>query len=103
MVRANKKAEAAEDNTSTEEKPKRKNLTAAERVAKLEADLQAARDKAAESGEKRKAQLEEQKAKLTEQIDERRRKIADLDVELERLAVPTVHLDVAEVESTDED
>lgn len=54
--------------TTEADKPKRKQLTAAERVAKLEAELEAARKKAEERENKQRKQAEEKLAKINERI-----------------------------------
>jgi hypothetical protein len=83
---------AAAKKTSAPKKDKeqtsRKRLTAAERVAKLEADLAAAREKANAANDKQAEDLRAQRTKLQAQVDERQVKIAAIDTELERLAVP---------------
>jgi hypothetical protein len=103
MVRANKKAESAETPESTEDKPKRKNLTAAERVAKLEADLEAARAKQAASADKRKNQLAEKREKVEEKINKLRLELAEIDRELEFVSNPATQAAALGDESTDED
>jgi chromosome segregation ATPase len=68
-----------------EKAERRKMLTAQERVAKLQSQLADAQRKADEKAGKEAASLREQKDKLTAQIDERRRKVAEIDAQLERL------------------
>jgi septal ring factor EnvC (AmiA/AmiB activator) len=70
---------------ATPDKPKRKTLTAQEKVAKLQADLAAALEKANADANKKSDALKEQRAKLVSQRDERNVKIAEIDAELERL------------------
>lgn len=77
---------------------KRKMLTPEERVAKLEADLAAARLKAESKDRGRHDQLQEQRAKLQAKVDDAQAKIEAIDAELgdiiERvpaLAQPTLH------------
>ena len=69
------------------EKPKRKMLTPAERVAKAEADLAALREKATARASKAASQLREHRAKLVAQIVERDEKIEAIDDELHALGV----------------
>lgn len=73
MVSAQKKAEA------NEPKAKRKVLSPAEKIAKLEADLKAAREKAHDSDRKVVAKATEARTKLVARRDALNEKIADLD------------------------
>jgi chromosome segregation ATPase len=88
MPNATKKA--ASSNT---DKPKRKTLSATEKVARLEAELAAAREAANEKNAKQAQLLKQQRAKLQAQVDERKVKIASIDTELERLDVPVTETD----------
>lgn len=66
--------------TKTEEvKPKRKQLTPAERVAKAEAELAALRAKAEEKEAKVRTAAKEKRAKLVEKRDALNVQISDLD------------------------
>jgi len=65
--------------------PKRKVLTAAERVAKLEAELEAARKKASDKAEKESAQLSDRRKVLVERRDLLNKQIEEIDVALENL------------------
>jgi chromosome segregation ATPase len=64
------------------EKAKRTVLTAAERIAKIEAELAAAKAKAAEAGAKKSAVLLEQRDKLIAKINELKTKVVDIEAEL---------------------
>lgn len=71
-------------------KAKRTQLTAAERVAKLEADLDAARAKATEAATKQSDVLKEQRAKLVGQIADRQKKVNAIDAQLNELGTDVV-------------
>lgn len=62
-------------------------LTPAERVAKLERELEAARAKAAAKDTKAADKLLERRATLVKQIDERQVKVDDIDEQLQLLGV----------------
>lgn len=64
---------------------KRKMLTPAERVAKAEAELAAAKEKAEAGDRKRHDQLQEQRAKHVEVIDDRTAKVEAIDAELNEI------------------
>lgn len=85
MAKGQNVAAPADDSTTTEDKPKRKVLTAAERVAKLEAQLAAAREKAAEKDGKRIASLKTKRSKLAERRDALSKQISEIDEELQLL------------------
>lgn len=78
-------AEPAQADPTTEKKTmakaeaKRKMLTPAEKVAKLEADLAEARKKAEAKANKEKAEATEKRAKLRAKVDELSKQIAELD------------------------
>jgi chromosome segregation ATPase len=71
----------------TEEKPKRTRvvLSPAEKIAKLEADLEAARESQHEAEKKQIDKLLDRRSKLAEQISERESKVTDLDEQLQLL------------------
>lgn len=74
---------AAASKTTEADKPKRKMLTQAEKIAKLEADLEAARTAGAEKAKKKAVVLREQKAKLVAKIKDAQSKVDDIDAELD--------------------
>ena len=67
------------------DKPKRKQLTPEERVAKLEAELEAARKKAEERGNKQRKVLQEKRDKLATKIDQLQDQLGEIDKQLESL------------------
>ena len=71
----------------TPAKAKRKMPTEAERIARLEADLAAAKAKAAAKNQKRINALKDKRTKLTDQIGELQSKVRDVDAELKELGV----------------
>ena len=75
-------AKAAKKSAAKSGETKRKMLTPAEKVAKLEADLAAAREKAEAQANKKFTQLREQRAKLVEKRDALNSKIAEIDEQL---------------------
>lgn len=75
---------------------KRKQLTPQERVAKLEADLAAARKKAEEKAGSVATQLKEKRRNLTDQIKVRQDKVDAIDAELTALGFEVVEF-VADV------
>ena len=74
----------AEAKSTDEPKRTRTTLSPDEKVAKLEADLAAAREKAAEKKAKKHDELVEKRDKLQAKVDEQRKQIAELDEEIER-------------------
>lgn len=66
-------------------KPKRTRLTEAERIAKLEAELKAARDKAAAKERKQVAALQEQRTKLIAKAKEIEAKVTALEDQINEL------------------
>ena len=66
-------------------KPKRKQLTAEERVAKLEAELAAARKKAEEKAKRATTILTDRRDKLVARRDKLNGEIAEVEAEIERL------------------
>lgn len=62
--------------------PKRKMLTPAEKVAKLEADLKAAREAAEAKGKVTEGKLREERAKLVTKRDALNKKIEEIDGQL---------------------
>lgn len=64
---------------------KRTVLTPAERVAKIEAELAAAKAKAEETASKKAAVLVEKRSRLLEQINERQAKVDEIEAELRQL------------------
>lgn len=71
-------AEATEKKAMAKTEAKRKMLTPAERVAKLEAELEAARKKAEAKANKAKTEATEKRAKLVEKRDALNAQIAEL-------------------------
>lgn len=71
---------------------KRKMLTPAERVAKLEADLAQAKAKAEAKANRQAAELAEKRAKLVEQINDRQAKVDAIDAELAELGFEAVDI-----------
>lgn len=69
------------------DKPKRKNLTPAERIAKAEAELAEIRRKAEEAANKKANVLREQRSKLVTKVAELEGKIAEINGELNQLGV----------------
>lgn len=69
-------------NKPAESKPKRKTLTAAERIAKLEADLKAAREKAHDKDRKVVERATAELKKLTAKRNELDTKIKDIESEI---------------------
>jgi hypothetical protein len=69
--------------------PKRKMLTPAERVAKLEADLAAAKKAAEAKANKQVGELKTKRQALVDQVSERQAKIRDIDAQLKELGVDT--------------
>lgn len=65
-------------------------LTDAERIAKLEADLAAAKQKAAAKADKVGAGLREKKSKLEAKITDLQSQVREIDVELEKIGDGTV-------------
>jgi multidrug efflux pump subunit AcrA (membrane-fusion protein) len=92
MAATQKKAEAKEPKAPAEDKPKAKRtvLSPEDKIAKLEADLAAARQKAQDKRDKVVSDKREERAKLQAKADELRLKISEIDAELERLVNPTV-------------
>ena len=78
----NKNASKPEAKAKDESAPKRKMLTAEERVAKLEADLAAAKERAAAKADKRANELKSKIAKLKERRDRVNAQIDELETEL---------------------
>jgi chromosome segregation ATPase len=68
--------------TEAEPKAKRKTLTQAERIAKLEAELAAARGKAVSRAQKQAERLTEQRKQLVAKRDELNTKIESVEAEL---------------------
>ena len=66
---------------------KRKMLTPEQKVAKLEAELKAAREKAAAKANAEITQLKERRSALVDQISERQAKVRDIDARLKELGV----------------
>jgi predicted nucleic acid-binding Zn-ribbon protein len=85
----NTKPEATEPKATESTEPKRKVLTAEERVAKLEAELAAARKKAEAKANKAIDELQAKRKTLVEQIEERQTKVRAIDTQLEALGVDT--------------
>lgn len=85
MAKGQNVAAPADDSTTTEDKPKRKVLTAAERVAKLEAQLEAAREKAAAKDTKRIGTLTSRRDKLVERRNALDVQINEITEELQLL------------------
>lgn len=75
-------ADSKKSTPAKSDAPKRKQLTADERIAKLEADLQAARDKAAAKQAKERGSLEEKKQSLVERRNKLNEQIAEIDAKL---------------------
>ena len=69
----------------TPAKAKRKMPTEAERIANLEAQLAAAKEKAAAKNQKRIDALKDKRTKLTDQIGELQSKVRDVNAELKEL------------------
>lgn len=80
MARQNTQGQASEPKPEAPKK-ERKVLTQAERIAKLEADLAAARAKAAAKVDKARTDALERRAKLVTKRDEINAKIAEIDAE----------------------
>jgi hypothetical protein len=78
------KKAAAKKTTSSGKK--RKMLSPDEKVAKLEAQLADVRAKAREKNDKAAEKLREERAKVQGKVDEGRKRVAEIDVELERLS-----------------
>lgn len=70
---------AAEAKPETKSEKKRTVLTDAQRIAKLEADLKAAREKAEAKANKARTEASEKRAKLVAKRDELNKQIAELD------------------------
>ena len=75
----NKQAEAA---APVAKETKRRTLTPEEKIAKLEAELKATREKASAKVQKQVDELLERKASLTSQIEERQAKIRAIHEQL---------------------
>jgi beta-lactamase class A len=100
-VTTTKKAAAAPPAAQPEaDKPKakRQTLTPAQRVAKLEADLAAAKAKASEKDAKVVTDLQDKRAKLVTQIEDRQENIRVIDKQLSELGV--VDLDASGTDVT---
>lgn len=80
---------AKKDDTTEVTKRKRTTLTPEERIAKLEADLEAARAKAKERADKEGNKLQEQRAALVTRREGIDVKIKAIDVQLEQLGMLT--------------
>jgi len=88
MVPTAKKAAAKKPATSDKSeasKPKRKSYTAEERIAKLEADLAAAKEKASQRQQKEIESAKDKVSKLDEKIDGLRVERANAQTEVDRL------------------
>lgn len=85
---------------ATEAKPKKQRtvLTDEQRLAKMEADLKAARERVAAKANKQANVLKEQRAKLVAKRDELNTKISKLDAEIEA-ATPASDTDSETTES----
>lgn len=77
--------ETTETKTAKAEAKQRKMLTPAERVAKLEAELKAAREKAEAKAKVTIDALLGKRASLIEQINERKTKVESIEAELKEL------------------
>ena len=73
------------DTNVTEIKPKRKRLTSAERVAKIEAELRAAREKLEAKSKKRIEQLLEKRAALKARAEKIDAQVEAIDAQLKEL------------------
>lgn len=85
---AKQKTEGTDVETTTEavnDKPKRKQLTAAERVAKLEAELAAARERAEKKANKQRDELVAKRNSLGEKRDKLDQQIQEIERQLESL------------------
>jgi predicted nucleic acid-binding Zn-ribbon protein len=92
MAAPKKQAEPKKAEPKKDEAPKAKRtvLSPEDKIAKLEADLAAARQKAQDKRDKVVADKQAEKDKLTAKVDELRLKISEIDAELERLGNPIV-------------
>ena len=77
--------DANKTQTESKPEPKRRMLTPEERVARLEAELKAAREKAAAKSRKQADQLKEQRTKLVARRNEISDKIQAIDAQLAEL------------------
>lgn len=84
-----------------EAKPKRKMLTPSERVAKLEADLEAARKKAEQKNEAVADKLKTKRSTVVQRIEAEQAKLAKIDAELTALGYEVVEF-VADVTPDDQ-
>lgn len=83
MAEGTKKA--AKKTTSSSTPKKRKMLTASEKVAKLEQQLQDARQKERDKNAKAADKLRDERAKVEEKVNAGRVRMAEIDSELELL------------------
>lgn len=67
------------------DKPKRRNLTPAERIAKMEAELAATREKAEAANRKKAEALVEKRNALTAKVAELKAKVDEINLELDSL------------------
>jgi predicted nucleic acid-binding Zn-ribbon protein len=102
MAEANKKAAPA----AAKPAKTRTVLTDAQRIEKLEADLAAAKQKAAAKADKVGAALRDKKAKLETKIADLQSQVREIDVELEKIGDGTtpdpdpITAKIADAEST---
>lgn len=89
MANADKKAAKNEQDQGKAPEKKRTVLTQEQRIAKLEAELKAAREKAEAKANKHFAQLRERRAKLVAKRDSLNEQIAAIDSELPAEKVDT--------------
>lgn len=82
MGKPNEKAEAPAKAETKSTEPKRTVLTPEQRVARLEAELAAARKKAEDKANKHFTQLREKRAKLVARRDDLTKQIDAIDAEL---------------------
>lgn len=85
MVTNTAKKQANSPAKAEAKKPGRKMLTPAERVAKLEADLKAAREAAAAKDAKKIDALKEKRGVLVQKVNEAQAKVRAIDEELQLL------------------
>jgi hypothetical protein len=95
---ATPKKQAAKKAAASSEEPKRTRtvLSPDQKIAKLEADLAAAREKKVEKEGKVRKDLVEKRDKVNAKVDELRKQVAELDAEIERIdaashPVPVLH------------
>lgn len=85
MAKQNQTESVETEVTTDEAKPKRKQLSPEERVAKLEAELAAARERAEKKANKQRTELQAKRDKLADKINGLQKQLDEIDKQLETL------------------